>query len=124
MPWRGGGAFDGPGTSGFGEAPGRPHLELLAEASHKALEDAGIGLHEVDGVYTATALNFSPGLTVPEYLGIQPAIVDGTNIGGSSFLQHVISATMALQAGVCKEALICYGSQQRSPRGRLTSMSD
>jgi len=123
-PLRGAAAIIGTGLAGCGEAPGRTHLELLAEAAHKALADAGIGLHEVDGVYTATALNFSPGLTVPEYLGIQPAIVDGTNVGGSSFLQHVISATMALQAGLCKVALICYGSNQRSASGRLTSMSD
>jgi acetyl-CoA acetyltransferase len=123
-PLRGAAAIVGTGTAGFGEAPGRTHLELLAEAAHKALADAGIGLDEVDGVYTATALNFSPGLTVPEYLGIQPAIVDGTNVGGSSFLQHVISATLALQAGLCKVALICYGSNQRTAHGRLVSMSD
>jgi acetyl-CoA acetyltransferase len=123
-PLRGAAAIVGTGLAGCGEAPGRTHLELLAEAAHKALADAGIGLHEVDGVYTATALNFSPGLTVPEYLGIQPAIVDGTNVGGSSFLEHVISATMALEAGLCKVALICYGSNQRSASGRLTSMSD
>jgi acetyl-CoA acetyltransferase len=123
-PLRGAAAIVGTGTAGFGEAPGRTHLELLAEAAHKALVDAGVGLDEVDGVYTATALNFSPGLTVPEYLGIQPAIVDGTNVGGSSFLQHVISATLALQAGLCKVALICYGSNQRTAHGRLVSMSD
>jgi acetyl-CoA acetyltransferase len=123
-PLRGAAAIVGTGTAGFGEAPGRTHLELLAEAAHKALAGAGIGLDEVDGVYTATALNFSPGLTVPEYLGIQPAIVDGTNVGGSSFLQHVISATLALQAGLCKVALICYGSNQRTAHGRLVSMSD
>jgi len=123
-PLRGGAAIVGTGTAGFGEAPGHTHLELLAEATHKALADAGIGLDEVDGVYTATALNFSPGLTVPEYLGIHPAIVDCTNVGGSSFLQHVISATMALQAGLCKVALICYGSNQRTAHGRLVSMSD
>jgi acetyl-CoA acetyltransferase len=121
---RGAAAIIGTGLAGCGEAPGRTHLELFAEAAHKALADAGIGLHEVDGVYTATALNFSPGLTVPEYLGIEPAIVDGTNIGGSSFLEHVISATMALHAGLCKVALICYGSNQRSASGRLTSMAD
>jgi acetyl-CoA acetyltransferase len=123
-PLRGAAAIIGTGLAGCGEAPGRTHLELLAEAAHRALADAGIGLSEVDGVYTATSLNFSPGLTVPEYLGIQPAIVDGTNIGGSSFLEHVISATMALQAGLCKVALICYGSNQRSASGRLTSMAD
>src|SRR6185312_9872523 len=82
------------------------------------------GLHEVDGVYTATSLNFSPALTVPEYLGIRPAIVDGTNVGGSSFLEHVISATEALRLGLCTVALICYGSNQRTAAGRLTSMSD
>jgi acetyl-CoA acetyltransferase len=123
-PLRGAAAIVGTGLAGCGEAPGRTHLELLAEAAHKALADAGIGLREVDGVYTATSLNFSPGLTVPEYLGIQPTIVDGTNVGGSSFLEHVISATMALQAGLCKVALICYGSNQRSASGRLTSMAD
>jgi acetyl-CoA acetyltransferase len=123
-PLRGAAAIVGTGTAGFGEALGRTHLELLAEAAHQALADAGIGLDEVDGVYTATALNFSPGLTVPEYLGIQPSVVDGTNVGGSSFLQHMISATMALQAGLCKVALICYGSNQRTAHGRLTSMAD
>ncbi len=121
---RGAAAIIGTGLAGIGEAPGRSHLELLGEAVHKALADAGVGLHEVDGLYCATAVNFVPGLTVPEYLGIHPSVVDGTNIGGSSYLQHVIAASMALRLGLCKVALICYGSNQRSASGRLTTMSD
>jgi acetyl-CoA acetyltransferase len=121
---RGAAAIIGTGLAGLGEAPGRTHLELLGEAVHKALADAGVGLHEVDGLYSATAVNFAPALTVSEYLGIHPAVVDGTNIGGSSYLQHVISASMALQLGLCKVALICYGSNQRSASGHLTTMSD
>jgi predicted glycosyl hydrolase (DUF1957 family) len=38
-------------------------------------------------------------ITVPEYLAIKPAVVDGTNVGGSSYLSHMISAAMALRPG-------------------------
>src|SRR5215472_2612443 len=112
-PLRGAAAIIGIGLAGCGEAPGRTHIELLAEASLKALVDAGIGLHEVDGLFTATAVKFVPTLTVAEYLGIRPAVVDGTNVGGSSYLSHMIAAVNALEAGLCKVALICYGSNQR-----------
>jgi acetyl-CoA acetyltransferase len=64
-----------------------------------------------------------PALTVAEYLGVRPAVVDGTNVGGASFLQHAISAAMALRLGLCKVALICYGSNQRSTAGRLVTLS-
>ncbi len=123
-PLRGAAAIIGTGLAGCGEALGRTHIELLAEASLKALADAGIGLHEVDGLFTATAVNFVPTLSVAEYLGIRPTVVDGTNVGGSSYLSHMIHAVNALQAGLCKVALICYGSNQRTASGRLVSMSD
>ncbi len=38
---RGSAAIVGTGLAGIGEAPGRTHLELLAEATAKALDDAG-----------------------------------------------------------------------------------
>lgn len=85
--------------------------------------DAGLDLQDVDGLFTATLTNFMPALTVAEYLGVRPAVVDGTNVGGASFLQHAISATMALRLGLCKVALICYGSNQRSAAGRLVTLS-
>src|SRR3546814_7681191 len=59
-----------------------------------------------------------PALTVTEYLGIKPKYVDGTNIGGSSFLDHAIAAASALNNGLCDVALICYGSNQRTASGR------
>jgi len=36
----------------------------------------------------------------------------------------MIAAVNALEAGLCKVALICYGSNQRTASGRLVSMSD
>lgn len=123
-PLRASTAIAGVGLAGIGEAHGRSHLELLAEASLKALGECGLGLKDVDGLFTSNLNNFFPTLTVGEYLGIHPKHVDGTNLGGSSFLDHLISATGAIKAGLCEVALICYGSNQRTASGRLVTSSD
>ncbi len=115
-PLRGAAAIVGVGLAGLGEAPGRTHLELLAEAAHAALADAGLEMNDVDGLFTANSVNFLPVLSTVDYLGIHPRYVDGTNIGGSSFLNFCLTATLALQAGLCDVALICYGSNQRTGR--------
>ncbi len=121
---RGRSAIVGVGLAGIGEAPGRTHLELLGEAVHHALADAGLKLSDVDGLFTSNLVNFFPTLTVGEYLGIQPRYADASNLGGSSFLSHAISAAAALEAGLCEVALICYGSNQKTGAGRLVTGAD
>jgi acetyl-CoA acetyltransferase len=121
---RGSTAIVGVGTAGVGQAPGRTHLELLAQASASALAEAGLTLKDVDGLFTSTLVNFFPTLTVGEYLGIRPKVAGGTNLGGASFVDHVMSATLALNAGLCDVALICYGSNARSGSGKHTTMAD
>jgi acetyl-CoA acetyltransferase len=121
---RGSTAIVGVGTTGVGQAPGRTHLELLAQASASALAEAGLTLKDVDGLFTSTLVNFFPTLTVGEYLGIRPKVAGGTNLGGASFVDHVMSATLALNAGLCDVALICYGSNARSGSGKHTTMAD
>jgi acetyl-CoA acetyltransferase len=123
-PLRGRTAVVGIGTAGCGEAPGRSAIELLAEASLAALADAGLPLSAVDGLFCATLNHAFPTLSVTEYLGIRPRYADGTNIGGSSFEAHLLHAALALDAGLCDVALICYGSNQRSAGGKLHSMSE
>jgi acetyl-CoA acetyltransferase len=121
---RGSVAIVGVGTAGIGQAPGRTHLELLAQASASALAEAGLMLKQVDGLFTSTLVNFFPTLTIGEYLGIRPKIAGGTNLGGASFVDHVLSATLALNAGLCDVALICYGSNAKSGAGKHTTMAD
>jgi acetyl-CoA acetyltransferase len=121
---RGSTAIVGVGTTGVGQAPGCTHLELLAQASASALAEAGLTLKDVDGLFTSTLVNFFPTLTVGEYLGIRPKVAGGTNLGGASFVDHVMSATLALNAGLCDVALICYGSNARSGSGKHTTMAD
>ncbi|MCS6853499.1 MAG: thiolase [Elioraea sp.] len=117
-------AVVGIGTAGMGEAPGRSAIELLAEAALAALDDAGLSLAEVDGLFAATSVHAFPTLSVGEYLGIRPRFFDGTNVGGSSFEAHLLHAAIALEAGFCDVALIAYGSNQRTAGGKFVSFSE
>ena len=121
---RGRTAVVGIGSAGTGEAPGRTAMELLAEASLAAIADAGLALGDIDAIFAATSTHAFPTLSVAEYLGIKPRFFDGTNVGGSSFEMHLLQAALALDAGLCDAALICYGSNQRTAGGRLVSMSE
>ncbi len=123
-PLRGSAAIVGVGTAGIGEARSRTHLELMAEASLEALDEAGLSLKDVDGLFTASLVNFFPTLTNGEYLALRPDVAVGTNLGGASFEDYVIWAAAALKLGLCKVALICYGSNQRTASGRLVTMSE
>jgi acetyl-CoA acetyltransferase len=59
-----------------------------------------------------------------EYLGISPAFIDTTILGGSSFMFHVAHAQAALQLGLCKVAVIAYGSTQRTVGRRQASVRE
>ncbi|XDA97916.1 thiolase [Sulfitobacter sp. LCG007] len=121
---RGKSAIVGMATAGIGEAPGFSAMELLGQAAVAAVADAGLGLQDIDGVFAATSSHAFPTMSVVEYLGLKPRFFDGTNVGGSSFEMHLLQATMALDAGLCDAALVCYGSNQRTAGGRLVSMSE
>lgn len=111
---RGTSAFVGTGQAGIGAAPGYTHLDLLGLAVREALDDSGLKLSDIDGLFTANMVNILPTLAVGEYLGIRPKVAVGTNTGGNSFVDHVLWASLALQAGLCNVALICYGSNART----------
>ncbi len=117
-------AIAGIATAGVGEAPGWSATELMAQAAVAAVADAGLALNAIDGLFAATSTHAFPTLTVAEHLGLKPRFFDGTNVGGSSFEMHLLQAALALDAGLCDAALICYGSNQRTAGGRLVSMSE
>jgi acetyl-CoA acetyltransferase len=95
-------------------APDTAPLDLMAQATFRALEDCGLKLSDIDGVFcAATQVRMGP-MALSEYLGIKPKVFDGTQIGGSSFMSHVAHAQAAIEHGLCEAALIAYGSTQRS----------
>ena len=112
---RGACAIVGVAESDLGEvAAGLSAIDLMAQATHRALQDCGLTLRDVDGVFATTSQSRMPTLALCEYLGIKPRYHDGTNIGGSSFMSMVAHAQAAIQSGLCEVALITYGSTQRS----------
>ncbi len=111
---RGATAIVGLGLTEFGTLPERSHLEVMAEAAHGALSDAGLTTKDVDGLFVSNFASPFLALQSAEYLGIDPTVLDGTNIGGSTFVSHVQAAAMALATGLCNVALIAYGSTSRS----------
>src|SRR5262249_24638344 len=96
----------------------------MARGMVRALEDCGLALKDVDGLLCATAQSRTSGLNLAEYLGISPAFIDTTILGGSSFEFHVAHATAALQLGLCQVAVIAYGSTQRTIGRRQASVRE
>ena len=89
-------------------------LEIQALSARAALEDAGLAKKDVDGYFTVAS---NPGigpLPIVDYLNLNPKYIDGTTIGGSSFVAHVNHAAAAIAEGRCRVALITYGSTSRS----------
>ncbi|MCZ6544716.1 MAG: thiolase, partial [Chloroflexi bacterium] len=97
-------------TDTLGTQPEMSRLGLHAQAARNALDDAGLKLSDVDGILCAGA---SPN-EISEYLGIVPRFLDGTSVGGCSFMIHVRHAVAAIAAGYCDVALITHGESGRS----------
>ena len=85
----------------------------MGRAAQAALEEAGLTLADVDGLFAAATQLNMPTLSAGEYLGIRPRYSDATQVGGSSFVAHLQHAAAAIGAGLCDVALIVYGSTQR-----------
>ena len=90
----------------LGKLPHKSALALHMEAAHNALADAGLKKSDVDAVFTS-GRNMANDL--PEYLGIRPRFIGGTQVGGCSFILHVEHAMAAISAGLCDVALITHG---------------
>lgn len=98
--------------------------EIMADAAIRALDDAGLSVSDVDGVFAVTPYYWMPSVTLADQLGIQPNATDSTNIGGASVVSHVGHAMRAIASGQCEVALIAYASTQRSDGGRLVTGAD
>ncbi len=101
-------------TTELGKIPGMSQIQLHADAALNTLKDAGLAPSDIDGVACAGE---SP-TNVAHYLGIIPTWVDGTSVGGCSFMLHVRHAAAAINEGLCHTVLISHGESGRSGIGR------
>jgi len=100
-------------TTRLGKIPDMSVIGLHADAALNALADAGLKPADIDGVATAGE---SP-TAIAHYLGITPTWVDGTSVGGCSFMLHVRHAAAAIAEGLCRTVLITHGESGRSRVG-------
>jgi acetyl-CoA C-acetyltransferase len=94
-------------------APDKSLPQLHAEVAAGALADAGLEHADIDGYFCAAD---APGgvASMVDYLGLRPRHVDGTEIGGASYIAHVAHAAEAIAAGKCNVALITLAGQPRA----------
>jgi acetyl-CoA acetyltransferase len=83
-----------------------------------ALDNAGLTLADVDGLFTCTGGTLMHSVELAEYLGIQPRWSCSTQTGGSSYELHVEQAAAAIALGLCDTALVVYAATPRSDRRR------
>jgi acetyl-CoA acetyltransferase len=100
-------------TTDFGKIPDLSNLMLNADAALNAMADAGLGPADIDGV----ASGYESPPDVAQYLGIQPQWIDGTSVGGCSWLILLRHAAAAINAGLCHTVLITHGESGRSQVG-------
>src|SRR5690606_15637019 len=85
-------------------------MDLMAQGVYRALDDCGLSINEVDGLFCATSQSRLAGLALAEYLNLPEAYIDSTSTGGSSFMGHLVRAEAAIAAGLCEVAVVAYGS--------------
>jgi acetyl-CoA acetyltransferase len=100
-------------TTRMGRIPDVSVIGLHADAALNALADCGLTARDIDGLATAGENPTS----LAHYLGIVPTWVDGTQVGGCSFMLHVRHAAAAINEGYCKTVLITHGESGRSRVG-------
>jgi acetyl-CoA acetyltransferase len=100
-------------TDQVGVIPDMSELELHGQAALNALGDAGLSPRDVDGLATAGPLS----IEVSHHLGIIPRWLDGTIIGGCSFMLHVRHATSAIASGAADVVVVTHGQSGRSRNG-------
>jgi acetyl-CoA acetyltransferase len=92
-------------TTDLGRIPDMSSMMLAADAAMNAIKDCGIDKNQIDGV-----LSTHNPVQLAHYLGIKtPRYVDGTAVGGTSFVIHLRHAAAAVAEGYCNYALIAMG---------------
>jgi len=104
------GIYEHPGR----EIPDQTIPQIHAQVAQGALADAGLTLDDVDAYFCAGDAPGFGGLSMAEYLGLRLHHIDSTEIGGSSYQNHVGHAAQAIAAGHCQVALVTLAGRPRT----------
>jgi acetyl-CoA acetyltransferase len=111
-------AIVGTGVTPQGELPGWSADEIAVDAFARALDDAGLGKSEVDGLITGKAFGgFGIDTVIGRMAGLNPRYSATLDYGTCNFSLHL--ATMAISSGLARTVAIMYGTNQRTAGNRL-----
>src|SRR5581483_11122760 len=88
-------------------------LQLGIEAIKNVSEQTGIPISRIQGVASAGLSSWE----IAEHLGLHPAWIDTTSVGGCSFEMHVHHMLAAIYAGIIDIGLVVLGQAGWSQRG-------
>jgi acetyl-CoA acetyltransferase len=106
-------AIAGVALSEIGRVDNMNPYELIAQASRRAIADAGLAKADIDGV-GSTGLGVLAPVEVCEFLGISPKWMDSTAVGGAAWEVMAAHAADAISAGHADVILLTYGSTARA----------
>lgn len=114
-------AIVGIGESDIGRLPHMTGLGLNAQAAKRALDDAGLHPHDIDGLvtaYTMTEPHFMLGSVLCEYLGLKPDFCASIVAGGATPAIMIGHAAAAIAGGQANTVLVVTGENRASGQTR------
>lgn len=115
-------AIVGIGEAGVGRDAGRTSWELHMDAINAALDDAGIGLDEVDGLISCPSTiddHARHHVLLAEHLGMPfKRYTDSSRVGGASSTSSIRDAANIIRSGLAETVLISCADNQRTSVGR------
>jgi len=85
-------------------------LHIKTSSVARALDDAGLAWKDVDAVFDTGSDAGIGGLTVSEYFGFKPKVIDNTSVGGTSFEFQANHAAKLIASGKANVCVLSYGS--------------
>jgi acetyl-CoA acetyltransferase len=103
-------AIVGAGNSRLGKVPGVSSLDLLVEAMRNAINDAGLSVHDIDGIVCRGPDElYSQHQMIGERLGINARFSTTLTNGGASQIMSIGLAVMAIRHGLASTVICGYG---------------
>ncbi|MBW2030099.1 MAG: thiolase family protein [Deltaproteobacteria bacterium] len=116
-------AIVGVGYTPQGKVPGRSSLSFHVEAARNAIEDAGLGTKDVDGLLIQPSMG-DPSVTavlVAQHLGIRPRFLCAHDAFGASAACQAQHAAWAVASGLANYVVCTYGENARSGSSKYGS---
>ena len=115
----------GAGNTSFGRHEGSGALDLMAQAAQKAIEDAGLGRSDIDGVlcgYATTLPHLMLSTLFCERFSLEPAYAHSVQLGGATGCAMLMLARELARSGRCKNVLLVAGENRLSGQARDTAI--